>query len=146
LTFPHNWTPLAHAQANFLCKYVTTIFRTFQLAHFFTDRQIGLLLKKQILDSYKLFFRELLKDCDVSAKYGEIPIQFRKPIYGKESPSYTMFMAPGVILTVVFFLSTGITCTTMISEVHEGIWDRALVTGAIFNYKNWASIKLNFVV
>jgi len=40
-----------------------------------------------------------------------------------------MFMAPGVILTVVFFLSTGITCTTMISEVHEGIWDRALVTG-----------------
>jgi hypothetical protein len=89
-----------------------------------------LLLKKQILDSYKLFFRELLKDCEVSAKYGEIPIQFLKPIYGKESPSYTMFMAPGVILTVVFFLSTGITCTTMISEVHEGIWDRALVTGA----------------
>ncbi|XP_059468447.1 ABC transporter G family member 23-like [Neocloeon triangulifer] len=94
-----------------------------------SDRQIGLLLKKQILDSYKKFFKELLSDCELNHKYGEVPIQFKPPIYGVEYPSYTMFMAPGVILTVVFFLSTGITCTTMISEVHEGIWDRALVTG-----------------
>ncbi|CAB3383900.1 Hypothetical predicted protein [Cloeon dipterum] len=94
-----------------------------------SDRQISLLLKKQILDAYKTFFRELLFDCELNHKYGEIPIQFKPPVYGVEYPSYTMFMAPGVILTIVFFLSTGITCTTMISEVHEGIWDRALVTG-----------------
>ncbi|KAF4529689.1 hypothetical protein B566_EDAN010775 [Ephemera danica] len=94
-----------------------------------SDRQISLFLRKEILKTYQTFVKVLLKECDINDKIGEIPVHFNTPIFGTEDTSYTMFMAPGVILTIVFFLSTGITCTTMITEVHEGIWDRALVTG-----------------
>ncbi|KOB69160.1 Abc transporter [Operophtera brumata] len=41
----------------------------------------------------------LLETCHYNPKLGDIPIDFMDPIYGNKNPSFTDFVAPGVILT-----------------------------------------------
>lgn len=64
-----------------------------------SNQQIGILLNRDIQLTYKAFAQDLLKECGQNEKLGDIPIQFRAPIYGTSTPSFTDFVAPGVILT-----------------------------------------------
>lgn len=41
----------------------------------------------------------MLQTCNYNPKVGDIPIDFQDPIYGDNNPSFTDFVAPGVILT-----------------------------------------------
>lgn len=56
-------------------------------------------------------------------------MQFHKPIYGTETPNFTDFAAPGVILTIIFFLSVALTSGAMLIERNEGMLERCLVSG-----------------
>lgn len=64
-----------------------------------SNQQIGILLNRDLQLTYRDFAQGLLKDCDNNPKLGDIPIQFKEPIYGTSTPSFTDFVAPGVILT-----------------------------------------------
>lgn len=64
-----------------------------------SNQQIGILLNRDLQLTYKDFAQGLLRDCDHNPKLGDIPIQFKEPIYGTSTPSFTDFVAPGVILT-----------------------------------------------
>ncbi|CAB3377515.1 Hypothetical predicted protein [Cloeon dipterum] len=94
-----------------------------------SELPIAQFLSKELLASYKRFAKQLLQDCNISARHGDTPIQFQEPIFGRSSPNFTDFMASGSILTIVYFMSLGITCVIMVTETMEGIWDRALVAG-----------------
>lgn len=63
------------------------------------DQQIGLMLARDLQYSYRDFAKDLLSSCNQNAKLADIPIQFKDPIYGSNDPSFTDFVAPGVILT-----------------------------------------------
>lgn len=63
------------------------------------DQQIGLMLARNLQYSYRDFAKDLLTSCNQNAKLADIPIQFKDPIYGTNDPSFTDFVAPGVILT-----------------------------------------------
>ncbi|XP_059481223.1 ABC transporter G family member 20-like [Neocloeon triangulifer] len=94
-----------------------------------SELPVAQFLSKELLASYKRFSKQYLKDCNISVRHGETPIQFQEPIFGSSSPNFTDFMASGSILTIVYFMSLGITCVIMVTETMEGIWDRALVAG-----------------
>lgn len=64
-----------------------------------SNQQIGILLNRDLQLTYRDFAQNLLKDCKSNPKLGDIPIQFKDPIYGTSTPSFTDFVAPGVILT-----------------------------------------------
>lgn len=64
-----------------------------------SNQQIGILLNRDLQISYRSFAQDLLKSCDNNPKLGDVPIQFKDPIYGTNDPSFTDFVAPGVILT-----------------------------------------------
>lgn len=65
----------------------------------FTDQQIGIILQRDLQLTYQTFAKELLRTCDQNPELAEIPIAFKEPIYGSSEPSFTDFVAPGVILT-----------------------------------------------
>ncbi|KAE8751826.1 ABC-transporter, subfamily H member 01 [Frankliniella occidentalis] len=94
-----------------------------------SNRQLGTIMTKSIVDSYHAFSRDLLSTCHANPKIGEIPVHFEEPVYGVENPNFAVFAAPGIILTMIFFLTTGLTATVMITEKQEGLWDRSLVAG-----------------
>lgn len=64
-----------------------------------SNQQIGILLNRDLQYTYRTFAQDLLEKCDNNPKLGDVPIQFKDPIYGTNEPSFTDFVAPGVILT-----------------------------------------------
>ncbi|KAJ8941565.1 hypothetical protein NQ318_011524 [Aromia moschata] len=58
-----------------------------------------------------------------------LPIKYMKPIYGYGEPDFTDFAAPGVILTIVFFMAVALTSGAMLIERNEGLLERSLVNG-----------------
>ena len=64
-----------------------------------SNQQIGIMLNRDLQVAYREFAQQLLRVCDNNPKLGDVPIQFKAPIYGTNDPSFTDFVAPGVILT-----------------------------------------------
>ena len=57
------------------------------------------MLARNLQYSYRDFAKDLLSVCGRNTKLADVPIQFKEPIYGTNEPSFTDFVAPGVILT-----------------------------------------------
>lgn len=58
-----------------------------------------MILQRDLQLCYQNFAKDLLGSCDQNPDLAEIPISFKEPIYGSNTPSFTDFVAPGVILT-----------------------------------------------
>ncbi|KAL9897531.1 ABC transporter G family member 20-like [Glossina fuscipes fuscipes] len=94
-----------------------------------SNQQVGLMLYRDIQLAFRNFAVLLLEQCGQNPKHGDLPIRFEKPIYGSMAPTFTDFVAPGVIVTVVFFLAVALTSSALIVERVEGLYDRSLVAG-----------------
>ncbi|XP_058116541.1 ABC transporter G family member 20 [Anopheles ziemanni] len=94
-----------------------------------SDQQITFFLEKKLLQTYREFAESLMSDCRLSTQLANIPITFETPIYGTFDEEFTDFMAPGVVMTMIFFLATLITATIFITDRLEGVWDRTIVAG-----------------
>ncbi|KAK3921289.1 ABC transporter G family member 23 [Frankliniella fusca] len=94
-----------------------------------SDQQINQLLTRNILLSFEDFVMDVSRACDYPEKVAKLPVNFETPIYGSKNPNFTNFAAPGVILTIIFFLSVALTSGAMLIERNEGILERSLVSG-----------------
>lgn len=94
-----------------------------------SNESIGTFLKRDMYFSFLDFFQDYLESCNISRKVGNIPIRFEDPVYGYRNPNFTDFAAPGVILTIIFFLAVALTTGAMLLERNEGILERSLVNG-----------------
>ncbi|KAA0191544.1 hypothetical protein HAZT_HAZT004598, partial [Hyalella azteca] len=57
------------------------------------------------------------------------PLKIEDPVYGSTNPTFTEFMAPGVILTLSYFMAMSLTSVAFVIEKKEGLYNRALVAG-----------------
>lgn len=64
-----------------------------------SNQQVGLMLYRDIQLAFRDFAMILLEQCGENPKLGDLPIRFEEPIYGSMSPTFTDFVAPGVIIT-----------------------------------------------
>lgn len=64
-----------------------------------SNSQIGYFNTRELLEAYKKFIAKYLEDNNSNSKLGEVPINFEQPIYGKNDPNFSDFVAPGVVLT-----------------------------------------------
>ncbi|XP_046382796.1 ABC transporter G family member 23-like [Ischnura elegans] len=94
-----------------------------------SNQHIGLMIQRDLQQSYFSFARDITSSCNYDVKLAEIPVRFNDPVYGPRKPNFTDFSAPGVILTIVFFLSVALTSGAMIIERKEGLIERSLVSG-----------------
>ena len=79
-------------------------------------------------------------------KLASLPIVFEKPIYGEEDPTFTEFMAPGVILSITFFMAVGLTALSFILERKEGLLDRSWIAGVTATEVMLAHVISQFAV
>lgn len=77
---------------------------------------------------------------------GLIPIRWQKPVYGEQTPNFTDFAAPGVILTIIFFLSVALTAGAMLIERNEGMLERCLVSGITGIELLFSHVSTQFVI
>jgi len=96
---------------------------------YFIDQQISQLLYRDLQYTFFNFVGDMLSDCDVNPKLGRVPVDFQHPVYGYRNPNFTDFAAPGVILTIIFFLAVAVTSGAMLIDRNEGMLERCLVAG-----------------
>ncbi|KAG4079241.1 hypothetical protein HA402_006964 [Bradysia odoriphaga] len=94
-----------------------------------SNQQVAYFLERKLREIYGDFAQNLMVDCELPKALGSIPIRFETPIYGAFDTPYKDYAAPGVIMTMIFFLATLVTASVFISDRKEGIWDRTLVAG-----------------
>lgn len=111
-----------------------------------SNQQIGVMLNRDLQLAYRDFAMKLLDQCGSNPKLGDVPIQFDEPIYGTMNPSFTDFVAPGVILTIVFFLAVALTSSALIIERTEGMLDRSWVAGVSPGEILFSHVITQFVV
>ncbi|KAG8037085.1 hypothetical protein G9C98_004407 [Cotesia typhae] len=111
-----------------------------------SNQQIGLMLARNLQYTYRDFAKSMLRECDYNEKLADVPIQFSDPIYGSNDPSFTDFVAPGVILTIVFFLAVALTSSSLIIERLEGLLDRSWVAGVTPGEILFSHVVTQFVV
>nr|XP_022323233.1 ABC transporter G family member 20-like [Crassostrea virginica] len=94
-----------------------------------TNQQITLQLQETITNSFQVFTEMLLKTFNQNPNLGQLPIKFNDPIYGSRDPNFRNFIAPGIILSITFFMATGLTTLSFVIEKKEGLLDRSLTAG-----------------
>ncbi|XP_003426606.1 ABC transporter G family member 20 isoform X2 [Nasonia vitripennis] len=93
------------------------------------NRQIGLFLQKKLFEKFIEVHGEIVSTCNIPRKFADTPVYFEEPIFGRLDGKYSEFVAPGFILTIIFFLSTAVSSSIIIADRAEGVWDRSLVQG-----------------
>nr|CAI5849590.1 unnamed protein product [Callosobruchus analis] len=91
-----------------------------------SNHQIAHTLKRDITAAFENFTKDLMEECKIESRLFKQPMNF-EPVYGSNWPSFTAFAAPGVLLTIVFFLAVGLTATALIIERLDGLLNRAYV-------------------
>nr|XP_050869463.1 ABC transporter G family member 20-like [Vespula vulgaris]XP_050869464.1 ABC transporter G family member 20-like [Vespula vulgaris]XP_050869465.1 ABC transporter G family member 20-like [Vespula vulgaris] len=93
------------------------------------NRQIGLFLKNRLYDGYFKSMRNIMTECHLPLKIMDIPLNFENPIFGKKNDDYINFSSSTFILSLTFFVTTVMTTAILISDRHEGVWERSIVQG-----------------
>uniref|UniRef100_A0A1A7YWH8 ATP-binding cassette, sub-family H, member 1 n=1 Tax=Iconisemion striatum TaxID=60296 RepID=A0A1A7YWH8_9TELE len=91
-----------------------------------TNRQIGLMLQKQLHQAFEAFMTNRLGSMSYLA---EMPVKFEEPIYGSLNTDFTTFVTPGAVLSISFYLAVGLTALSFVLERKEGLLDRCWVAG-----------------
>ncbi|XP_022701989.1 ABC transporter G family member 20-like isoform X5 [Varroa jacobsoni] len=94
-----------------------------------TNQQIGFILQKTIFESFIMFCDNLLTKMGKNVALAQLPVRVRDPVYGSGKPSFTEFMAPGIILSITYIMAVGLTAISIIMETREGTMERCWVAG-----------------
>ena len=89
----------------------------------------SLLGRNQLIMEFNvcLFFQ--IESCNLPKDLAKVPLVFDDPVYGNHDLTFTDFMAPGIILTIVHSMALGYSAMIIIMERNEGLLDRSWVAG-----------------
>ncbi|EDW76377.1 uncharacterized protein Dwil_GK15422 [Drosophila willistoni] len=111
-----------------------------------TDQQVAFFMQRKLRDKFSNFMEKVVEECNASKALVELPVQFQDPIYGSNDIEFQQYCAPGVVMTMVFFLATLMTATVFISERMDGIWDRTLLAGVSATEMLWAHLLTQLII
>ena len=94
-----------------------------------TSQHMAFALQLKLVEAFKQFMGQLVTSCGMSEDMADIPLVFDDPIYGDTGLTFTDFMAPGIILTIVHSMALGYSAMIIIIERNEGLIDRTWVAG-----------------
>jgi len=94
-----------------------------------SNHQVTYALRKALHSASTSFVNGLAEDCQGPAPDTVGVIALEPPAYGPEEPNFVHFLAPGVIILIVFFLALALTGEIFIAEKKEGLLARARVAG-----------------
>ena len=90
---------------------------------------IGLQLQRLLLQAFQAFAVEALSEQNMTTALAQLPVLQEEPVYGVREPTFTEFMAPGVLLSIAFLAAVALTAIALVQERKEGSLERSLVAG-----------------
>ena len=94
--------------------------------HFITKRVwiLAFHCNTYLVIAFANFFSFKIVSCELPEQLASIPLVFDEPIHGSHELTFTDFMAPGIILTIVHSMALGYSAMIIIMERNEGMLDR----------------------
>jgi len=86
-------------------------------------------LQRTLLENFQSYASKVLNTLGMNPALAELPIIVQEPVYGVREPTFTEFMAPGVVLSIGFLSAVALTALTLITERKDGLLDRSLIAG-----------------
>jgi huntingtin len=94
-----------------------------------TNQIIGYQLQRTLFDAWQSFSTAVSLQLGQNPEAFQLPVRFEAPVYGARDPSFTEFMAPGVLLSIAFLAAVALTALAFVMERKEGLLERSLVAG-----------------
>jgi len=94
-----------------------------------SNQQVALSLQRWVVQTLSNSTASLLSACRLPTALHQDPILWKEPVYGETDPSFTEFMAPGIIILIIYFLAVALTGESFISERAGGLLERSWVAG-----------------
>lgn len=82
-----------------------------------------------ILNGTELFLKAILAEHKIDPSIVNPPVIIENPIYGDLTPKFTNFAAPGMMVSIIFFVSIGLTALLLVIEKKEGLLERSWSSG-----------------
>ena len=76
-----------------------------------------------------MFLKEILASFGLDPSLVDPPVRVEEVIYGERNPEFRNFAAPGIMMSIIFFLAIGLTSLIFVVEKKEGLFERIWVTG-----------------
>nr|QUF59474.1 ATP-binding cassette transporter Abch-like1 [Brachionus angularis] len=92
-----------------------------------TNQQITFIVQARATEAYQSFLTKLLPF--IPSSLLQSPVTIQNPLYGEKEPQFIDFMAPGIMATIIFTLTIGLTGLMFVIEKKEGLLDRSWVAG-----------------
>jgi len=94
-----------------------------------SNQQVALSLQRWVVETLSNSTASFLSTCQLPTDLHQDPIVWKEPVYGEKDPSFTEFMAPGIIILIIYFLAVALTGESFISERAGGLLERSWVAG-----------------
>jgi len=107
---------------------------------------VAFLIEGVILNSTELFLKEILSSYKIDPSIVNPPVIIENPIYGNLSPRFLNFAAPGMMVSIIFFLAIGLTALMFVVEKKEGLLERGWIAGVTTIEVMFAHIIVKFFI
>ncbi|CAF1123969.1 unnamed protein product [Rotaria sp. Silwood1] len=94
-----------------------------------TNQQVSLTMQSIILNSTEVFLKEVLSSYKIDPSIADPPVIIENPLYGNIVPQFLNFAAPGMMISIIFFLAIGLTALIFVVEKKEGLLERSWIAG-----------------
>lgn len=111
-----------------------------------SNENIASFMQRDLVYALSSFLRDWAISCGINPQAAQLPVRLNDPVYGSITTDFTDFAAPGVILTIVFFLAVALTSASMLMERNEGILERTLVNGITGTEILFSHVVTQFIV
>jgi ABC-type transport system involved in cytochrome c biogenesis permease component len=86
-------------------------------------------MQNVLLNSTQLFLKDVLSIYKLDPALADPPVIIEKPIYGSQIQRFLNFAAPGMMISIIFFLAIGLTALIFVVEKKEGLLERSWIAG-----------------
>eukprot|EP01012_Entosiphon_sulcatum_P003082 TRINITY_DN10850_c0_g1_i1.p1 TRINITY_DN10850_c0_g1~~TRINITY_DN10850_c0_g1_i1.p1 ORF type:complete len:684 (+),score=68.76 TRINITY_DN10850_c0_g1_i1:433-2484(+) len=110
----------------------STLAMTLDMSHI----QTAAVLENATMTAFQDLLKDMLLDnhtrsnkTAVPSWATDYPVQLMRPLYGPKDPQFTDFVAPGIIITIAFAQSIGLTALAFVFEKRDGTLNRLWAAG-----------------
>ncbi|CAF4323067.1 unnamed protein product, partial [Rotaria sordida] len=65
-------------------------------------------MQTALINSTEVFLKEILSSLGINPSIADPPIIIENPVYGSLAPKFVNFAAPGMMISIIFFLAIGL--------------------------------------
>ncbi|CAF3240969.1 unnamed protein product [Rotaria sp. Silwood2] len=94
-----------------------------------TNQQVSLTMQSVLVNSTELFLKEVLSSHEIDPSIADPPVIIENPLYGSLVPKFLNFAAPGMMISIIFFVAIGLTALIFVVEKKEGLLERSWIAG-----------------